>query len=254
MSKRIALGLLIAATALSSCNRKIFPTTSKQPSSARPVPEAIRAKNVDFRFLSAKGKAQFEQQGGNLNIRIRKDSVIWISASLIGFEGFRAYITQDSVQVLDKLHREYYAGDYAYLSKRLNVPVNFEMLQALLLGNYLAPISEQTAPKVTTEGSTQKVNYEQAGLLVEQLIELGQGRVQQLAVRDTTTKNTVTVNYSDFQVLERNPSPFAHTATVTLQQGQTAPSKLTITYRNVDVDKERLLFPFSIPKGYARKK
>jgi hypothetical protein len=253
MSRRIALGLLMAAGIVSGCNRKIFPTTAKS-TPARPMPEAVRATNVDFRFLSAKGKAQFDQQGGNLNIRIRKDSVIWISASLIGLEGFRAYITQDSVQVLDKLHREYYAGDYAYLSKRLNVPVTFDMLQALLLGNYLAPISASTEPKVSTEGSVQKVNYEQAGLLVQQLVELGKGRVQQLAVRDSATQNKITVSYSDFQALERNPSPFAHTATVQLQQGQSAPATLTITYRTVDVDKERLQFPFSIPKGYARKK
>jgi hypothetical protein len=158
------------------------------------------------------------------------------------------------VQVLDKLHREYYAGDYAYLSKRLNVPVTFDMLQALLLGNYLAPISEKTELTVGTENAIQKVNYQQAGLLVQQLVELGKGRVQQLTVQDTATQNKVTVEYSDFKALERNPSSFAHTTTVQLQQGQTAPSTLTITYRNVDVDKERLLFPFSIPKGYARKK
>jgi len=253
MSKRIAFGLLLAVVGLGSCNRKIVPTTTST-TPARPIPEAVRATNVDFRFLSAKGKAQFEQQGGNLNIRIRKDSVIWISASLIGLEGFRAYITQDSVQVLDKLHREYYAGDYAYLSKRLNVPVTFEMLQALLLGNYLAPISASTEPKVGTEGQVQHIDYQQAGLLVQQLIELGKGRVQQLTVRDTVTQNKVTVDYSDFRALERNTSPFAHTTTVQLQQGQTPPSTLTITYRTVDVDKERLLFPFSIPKGYARKK
>ncbi len=253
MSKRIALGLLLAATALGGCNRKLVPGATKSIPT-RPVPEAVRATNLDFRFLSAKGKAQFEQQSGNLNIRIRKDSVIWISASLVGFEGFRAYITQDSVQVLDKLHREYYSGDYAYLSKRLNVPVTFEMMQALLLGNYLAPVSDQTVPKVSTETSTQKINYEQAGLLVEQLVDLGKNRMQQLAVHDSTTQNKVTVDYSDFRALERNPSPFAYTATVKLQQGQTAPSTLTITYRTVDVDKERLQFPFSIPKGYARKK
>jgi hypothetical protein len=253
MSKRIALSLLLAVTILGSCNRKIIPTSTKSTPS-RPVPEAVRATNLDFRFLSAKGKAQFEQQSGNLNIRIRKDSVIWISASLIGFEGFRAYITQDSVQVLDKLHREYYSGDYAYLSKRLNVPVTFHMLQALILGNYLAPVNDSTQLKVSTESAVQKVNYVQAGLLIQQLIEIGKGRVQQLAVRDSTTQNKVTVDYSDFQVLERNSSPFAHTATVKLQQGQTAPSTLTITYRGVDVDKERLQFPFSIPKGYARKK
>jgi hypothetical protein len=256
MSKRIALGLLLAAAALGGCQQKAIPTKSK--ASNRPMPEAVRATNVDFRFLSAKGKAQFDlqgnQQAANINVRIRKDSVIWISASLIGFEGVRAYITRDSVQVLDKLHREYYAGDFAYLSQRLNVPVNFEMVQALLLGNYLPPLNPATEPTVQTEGSVQRVSYEQAGLLVQQLIELGKARVQQLTVNDPATQNKVTVDYTDFRVVERTPQSFAYTTQLQLQQGSAKPTAATISYRTVDVDKERLQFPFSIPKGYARKK
>lgn len=257
MSKRIALGLLLAATLAGGCTRKGFPSKSTA-GAARPIPEAVRAINVDFRFLSAKGKAQFNtngnEQSANINVRIRKDSVIWISASLIGFEGVRAYITRDSVQVLDKLHREYYAGNYAYLSQRLNVPVNFDMLQALLLGNYLPPIDAGTVPTVVTEQSMQRVNYEQAGLLVQQLVELGKARVQQLTVEDPKTQNKVTVDYTDFRALERNPQSFAYNTMVQIQQGQTKPTVATLSYRNVDVDKERLQFPFSVPKGYARKK
>ncbi|MBD2713925.1 DUF4292 domain-containing protein [Microvirga sp. STR05] len=257
MSKHIALSLLLAIILLGSCTRKAVPTKSGA-ATKRPVPEAVRATNVEFRFLSAKGKAQFDYQGNqqaaNINVRIRKDSVIWISASLIGLEGVRAYITRDSVQVLDKLHREYYAGDYAYLSKRLNVPVNFDMLQALLLGNYLPPLDPATEPKVATENSMQRVNYEQVGLLVQQLIELGKARVQQLTVEDPATQNKVTVDYTDFRVLERAPQSFAYNTLLQIQQGQNKPTTATLSYRTVDVDKERLQFPFSIPKGYARKK
>ena len=257
MSKCIALGLLLAATLLGSCTRKALPTTSGR-ATGRPVLEVVRATNVNFRFLSAKGKAQFtyqgNQQSANINVRIRKDSVIWISASLIGLEGVRAYITRDSVQVLDKLHRQFYAGNYAYLSERLNVPVNFDMLQALLLGNYLPPIDTATEPQVTTEGAMQRVSYEQAGLLVQQLVELGKARVQQLMVQDPATQNKVTVDYSDFRVVERTPQSFAYNTLLQIQQGQKQPTTATISYRTVDVDKERLQFPFSIPRGYARKK
>ncbi|UOQ78643.1 DUF4292 domain-containing protein [Hymenobacter sp. 5516J-16] len=254
MSNRLLLVLLGATLMLGSCNRKLLSIGSKANKTTVPMPESVRAANVDFRFLAAKGKAQFDQQSGNINVRIRKDSVIWISASLIGVEGGRIYITRDSVQVLDKLHREYYAGDFAYLSKRLNVPVNFDMLQALLLGNYLAPLSAATQPTVTTDGPVQRVNYEQAGLLVQQLVNLERGRIQQLQVQVPASENKLTVDYSDFRPLERTAQPFAHSSLVQVQQGQAAPSTLTITYRSVDVDKERLQFPFSVPKGYARKK
>lgn len=252
MSNRLVLVLLSAVMLLGSCTRQLLP--GRNPPVAVPMPEAVRAANVDFRFLAAKGKAQFGDQSGNINIRIRKDSVIWISASLIGIEGGRIYITRDSVQVLDKLHREYYAGDFAYLSQRLNVPVTFEMLQALLLGNYLPPLSAATQPAVTTEGTTQRVNYEQAGLLVQQLVNLDQGRIRQLQVQTPATQNQLTVDYSDFRVLERNPQQFAFTTQVQVQEGTAAPTTIMLTYRSVDVDKERLQFPFSVPKGYARRK
>ncbi|MCA8831869.1 DUF4292 domain-containing protein [Hymenobacter pini] len=252
MSNRPVLVLLSALLLLGSCTRKLLP--GKKPAATVPMPEAVKAANVDFRFLAAKGKAQFGDQSGNINVRIRKDSVIWISASLIGIEGGRIYITRDSVQVLDKLHKEYYAGDFAYLSQRLNVPVNFEMVQALLLGNYLAPPSAAVQPTITTEGSMQRINYEQAGLLVQQLVNLDRARIQQLQVQVPANQNKLTVDYTDFRPLERSPQQFAYNTLVQVQQGQTPPTTVTLTYRSVDVDKERLQFPFSVPKGYARKK
>ncbi len=254
MSNRPALLLLSALTLLlGSCNRKLLPARTKS-ATTNPVPEAVRAANLDFRFMTAKGKAQFGDQSGNINLRIRKDSVIWLSASLIGIEGGRVLITRDSVQVLDKLHREYYAGDYAYLSQRLNVPVNFDMIQALLLGNYLAPIGANTQPTIGTEGTVQRIRYEQAGLLIMQLIDLAQGRPRQLMVQDAGNSNQFTVDYSDFRALERNAQPFAFETQVQVQQGTASPTNVTLTYRAVDVDKEQLQFPFSVPKGYVRKK
>lgn len=254
MSKRFPLVLFCAVVLLSGCHRKLAPTAAA-PVSAK-APEMVKATNVEFRYLKAKGKVDIDvpglQQAANLNVRVRKDSVIWLSASL-GIEGFRAYLTRDSVKVLFPLQRQYYTGDYAYLSQMLNVPVTFERMQALLLGDYLPASPPDVQPTVTTEGEQQRVQYEQQGILVQQLIDLGRKRVQQLSVQEQTTQNMLTVEYSDFQPLEPNTQPFAHTTTLkTTQKG--APATVVINYRSVDLDKERLSFPFSVPKGYARKK
>ncbi|RFP66074.1 DUF4292 domain-containing protein [Hymenobacter lapidiphilus] len=247
LSVLLALPLL-----LGSCTKKLLPTATS--TTTPPMPEAVKAANLDFQFMTAKGKAQFGDQSANVNLRMRKDSVIWLSASLLGIEGGRLYITRDSVQVIDKLRREYYSGDFAYLSQRLNVPVTFDMLQALLLGNYLAPISPDTQPVVTTEGTVQRVRYAQAGLLIMQLVDLAQGRPRQLLVQDSVRANQITVDYADFRQLESNPQPFAFETQVQVQQHQQAPTLVTLTYRAVDLDKGRLQFPFSVPKGYVRKK
>ena len=245
--------LLALALLLGSCTKKLLPTAT-QPSATNPVPEAVKATNLTFEFMTAKGKVQFGDQTANINLRMRKDSAIWLSASLLGIEGARLYITRDSVRVLDKLHREYYSGDFAYLSQRLNVPITFDMLQALLLGNYLAPLSSATQPAITTEGTVQRVRYAQAGLLIMQLVDVTQGRPRQLMVQDSVRANQLTVDYADFRQLESNPQAFAFETQVQVQQRQQAPTMLTLSYRAVDLDKGRLQFPFSVPKGYARKK
>lgn len=254
MSNRFLLLFLIITT-LGSCARKAIPTTATTP----PITNSVRANNVNFQYLSAKGKAQIEQNGNklpntNLTLRVRRDSVIWLSISVAGFEGVRASITRDSVRVLNKLQREYYAGDFAYLSRQLNVDVTFAQVQALLLGNYL-PSSDGTEPTITTEGNIQRVQYNQASVFIEQLIEMSLGKVQKLNVRDDTSKNNFTVDYSDFQKLEPTAQNFAHNTLLQVRQanGQLA-ATAAINYRSVEVDKERLDFPFSVPSGYVRKK
>ncbi|GAA3923539.1 DUF4292 domain-containing protein [Hymenobacter algoricola] len=255
MNKCFSLVLLWVAVMLGGCSPKILPARSAATTPAKAA-ELVKANNVDFRYLKAKGKIKIDmpgvQQTANLNLRMRKDSVIWLSVSL-GIEVVRAYITRDSIQVLNYLQKEYYGGNYSYLSERLNVPVNFEQVQAALLGNYLSAPAGST-PVIVTGATTQKVDFNQASVLVTQLIELARGRVTQLAVVDSKTQNQFTADYSDFRPLDNSPIQFAFATLVKSQPTKGAASTLTLNYRNIDLDKERLMFPFSVPKGYARKK
>lgn len=258
MSKYLQLSALLVLFALGGCHRRLAPTPSTattRPSTAVPA-AAVQASNLTFRYFSAKARAQLDvpnlKQTVNLNVRIKQDSIIWLSISVAGFEVARAHITPDSVRVLNKLQREYYAGNFGYLKQRFNVDVTFAQLQALLLGNYLAPPAG-AMPTITTEGPVQRVTYTQSGLAVQQLLGLAQGRVQQLAVRDPQTQNQYTVDYADFRPVEAVTAPFAYETQLKVQQKQ-AVSTVGISYRNVDVDKEALSFPFSVPSGYAQKK
>ncbi|TYZ13423.1 DUF4292 domain-containing protein [Hymenobacter lutimineralis] len=258
MNKRCAplvIGLLMAV--LGACTRKAIPTQSR--AEAPKVEDAVNTANLDFRYLSAKAKAQIETGGDKLpnvtlTLRMRKDSLIWLSiaAPVIG-EVMRAHITPDSVQVIDRLHREYFAGNFTALRRRFNVPVTFQQVQALLAGNYVAAPAG-SSPTVSTEGPLQKVVYQQQALLVEQLLETTRRRVQKLAVKDDSTQLQFTVDFSDFRPLERLPQEFANALLVVIEQPKAKPSSASINFRNVDVDKERLAFPFSVPSDYARKK
>ena len=255
--------LLALGLGLAGCARKAVPTVSTTgPGTSTPAMEptlpSVQAKNTAFDFLSIKGKAQVtlkgNKQGANLSVRVRRDSIIWVSGGLAGFEGVRAVLTRDSVRVVNRLEKTYFSGGYDYLTKLLNVPVSFAQMQTLLLGDYL-PAPAGTKPTVATEeAARQRVSYNLSSVLVEHLLQAGNtGRVQQLRLSDEPAKRNLTVDYTDFQPLDaQQPLPFARALFVQAQQPSAGAVTAAINYNKVEVSRTRLSFPFAVPKGYRR--
>ena len=252
--------LVLAAAALASCHRvpsssgKLGPGTSTAVAAVT-TPAGVKTANTNFQYLNGKGKIHFKRgtvdQNANFNLRVRRDSAIWLSGSLIGIEGVRALLTADSVRVINRLEKTYFAGDYAYLSQLLNVPVSYQQMQAILLGDYQAA-PKGAAPVVKTEGENQVVTFPQARLILEQLVSTGTGRLQQLKVSESAAQRSLTVAYADFQKPSGTELPFAFTTNVVGQQGGTENVSATLNFQKVEVGSGHLDFPFSIPKGYAR--
>ena len=252
------LVLAVAGLLLGGCARQAVPTMSGAGAgTAVRIEPAVKAVNSAFPYLSAKGKVQVEmkgnKQGANLVLRMRRDSIIWLSASLLGFEGVRARLTPDSVIVVNRLQKEYFAGGYDYLSRLLNVPVSFAQMQALLLGDYL-PAPAGTKLSVTDEADDhQRIAYQDNGLLIARLLQAGTGRVQQLRMEDPDAQRNLTVDYSDFQPLDGQANfPFAHASLIQAQEVDGS-VVAALSYSKVSVGREKLSFPFSVPSGYARR-
>ncbi len=82
--------------------------------------------------LSAPG---VELNGVSGNLRMRRDSTIWLSASaMMGMESIRVMITQDSVFMVNRIDQTYLAEPLAEVAEKLNIPLTLQDCQALLLG------------------------------------------------------------------------------------------------------------------------
>lgn len=105
--------------------------------------KAILQKNrIDFKTFSAKIKLEIEDSKGKKpdllgNIRMIKDSAIWISisASILNIEVFRVLITKDSVILLNKQEKEVQYRSINYLQEITQIPFDFNTLQNLIVGN-----------------------------------------------------------------------------------------------------------------------
>ncbi|MEI7725822.1 MAG: DUF4292 domain-containing protein [Bacteroidota bacterium] len=102
----------------------------------------LKEKELKFEWFSAKFSAEYSNKGKENSfsgqIRIRKDSLIWISLTpMLGIEAVRLMISQDSVKMINRLNDTYFIGDYEYVNRFLNTNIDFDLLQAFLLGNDL---------------------------------------------------------------------------------------------------------------------
>jgi hypothetical protein len=70
-----------------------------------------------------------------VNIRMKKDSIIWLSVTGVGLEVARGIITPDSIVFMDKIHKDYFVFNYEQLSKQYNFDLNFALLQSVIIGN-----------------------------------------------------------------------------------------------------------------------
>ncbi len=107
--------------------------------SAAEVLSELSKNTVDYTWYSAKGRLAVNVDGNtqtvDIKLRMRRDSSIWLSLSMIGIEGGRALITPDSIKMINRLDGTYLAEPFSYFQKKYNVPLSFISLQEMLIGN-----------------------------------------------------------------------------------------------------------------------
>ena len=142
-SHSLLLLFIVTFSLLESCSpaRKVLKAPIKEEG-ADFLFRKLKEKELKFDWFSAKFSAEYSNRGKKNSfsgqIRIRKDSLIWISLTpMLGIEAIRLMISQDSVKLINRLNDTYFIGDYEYVNKFLNTNIDYDLLQAILLGNDL---------------------------------------------------------------------------------------------------------------------
>jgi len=142
MNKGYYLKFIFLSLVFISCSKKLTSTDSLVKE------ENLQIKQLDFEYFSAKSKIKYHDLDNNFkataNIRIKKDSVIWLSlTATLGIEALRVMITQDSIAIIDRVKKEYMRYDFEELNKKLNFEFDFQTIQAMILGNLPQPLQGQ---------------------------------------------------------------------------------------------------------------
>ncbi|WP_460671429.1 DUF4292 domain-containing protein [Larkinella ripae] len=241
----------------------ISPTTRTDTAAAATALPSVdpnaNVDQVDFDYLTAKSKVSFKSKeqdinNANVNLRIDKDSLIWLSVSGVGVEVARALITADSVVIMDRIHREYSVYDYASLSQRFNFNLTFGLIQSLLIGNL--PLPQEPAQRVKNEKDFLLLRQHEGKVLVDNYIGEQNRKLKKLLVVEQPTKNSLSLDYEDFTVLNNFLFPYTSLVTVDYKSkndGQPYQTVLRIRHNKVELTDKNPGFPFSIPPKYQRR-
>ncbi len=214
--------------------------------------QKLAARKIDFTTFSAKINVDYQGADGkkydvNANLRMYKDSLIWISITAIfGIEGLRAIITPDSVKILNKQDKVFTARSVSYLQEVTALPLSPSSLQDILIGN---PVFLDSANVLSFSGQENNhITLLSKGEWFKNLLTLNQhSRVEnsKLDDVDNTRSRTCNLSYSNYE--EKKGVLFSTKRRITV----TEKSKLDIKldFKSYEYN-ETLSFPFSVPKSY----
>ncbi|MCS6896134.1 MAG: DUF4292 domain-containing protein [Bacteroidia bacterium] len=170
---------------------------------------------------------------------IGRDSMLWLSAGLMGFEGIRAWWQSDSLVILNRLSREAYVGRVDSL-RSLFPPLRAADLLALLIGRWgpcLDSVSWRWFPEESTLRGQFSSYHLEAHLADNQT--LTQWRL-------TTMTDTFLLKY-DYTGTASSVFPVKVTLTLSDE------SRLLLTLKEVEQGKDTPEASISIPDGYIAK-
>lgn len=242
----IAFGLI---TFLIGCKSTRKTVSTTETINAEMVLKQLLKNQVKADWLDAQVKITYKDasmsQTANANVRMKKDSLVWISVKKLGFEVVRAQVTKDSVYFLDRFNQNYAVKDLNFLSKMYNLPASLETLQALLLGN---PIFFSTSDLQLESTAQQHHLFTKAEKNSDFWVNKENGQLQQMRLQDgSNTMNLWTENYQQIS----DNQYFSSIRKIDVTSPELENLNLILEFTKVELNQPKTI-RFEIPTHYTR--
>ncbi|OQP51026.1 hypothetical protein A4H97_04205 [Niastella yeongjuensis] len=219
----------------------------------RKIWDTIHQNNIKFNTFNAKIKVHFERSDGKnydftAYVKNIKDSVLWISVrAVLDFEVFRVKITPDSLIILDKTKKTAQLRSVQSLQEVIQIPLTFNDLQNLLVGNPIFLDSNINSYKK----DDRYISLISMGTIFKHLLTVSKDdytlQHSKLDDVDPIRARTADITYGDYQ--NKNGVQFSTYRKITVSEKQKL--DVTMEYKQFDFNVD-LNTSFSIPKNYKR--
>lgn len=141
MNKYFVYISILLVLALSSCSKKtaVQKPIKLQSKSVKFLQSKIDGNTLRFKTLNARFTARTNFNNEKLSfkgiLKMKKDSIIWISLTKLGgVEVVRLILTNDSIKFINKWDKEYFIGPIEKLDKIEGIDLGYAQIQDMLTG------------------------------------------------------------------------------------------------------------------------
>ncbi len=165
--------------------------------------DSAQARQMDYTWFNGRAKVNYRDannnQGVTANIRIRRDSVVWVSiTAIMGFEAARARITPDTFELINNLAKTYTKEPLSKIKNYIPVQADLRLLQDLLVGNYLWNTDGKLKHKA--EDCRYVLKADNTNLENTFWIEPERFTIARMETREKQSDQTVNLVASDYQL------------------------------------------------------
>lgn len=226
----------------------------------------LKERELQFATLSARFSADYKN--GNRKyafsgqIRIRKDTLIWLSLSVMGLEGMRLMISQDSIKYINRLNNTYLIGDWYDLNKFLNTSIEYDILQSFLIGNDISfyedgkfkATIDKNEYKLSTTARRKLRKYirrqeEEFNVFIQNIwLNPQTFKITRADVKEIRKDNIkLDATYSSFEMIgdQLFPREMSYLITAENRIG------VDVNFSRININEE-MTFPFKIPSNFTR--
>lgn len=243
-----------------------FDSVAANQFAAKQLLDSVVANQMYAEWISAKASVDADivddNKSFNVTLRIHKDSAIWISINaILGVEAARVLITKDSLKLLDRIHNKFAVADYEYLADILRIKVDYNTIQALLLGNFFGYRNETKFNSVYIEDKFYILSTLNKRKLRRSLEDKDPNkpivqdftidpltyRILSMNVEDDKINKTLHTDYTEFHETDKGLVPLKSVTKITADKN----ISIKIEYTKFSIG-EIGEMPFRIPSNFER--
>lgn len=244
--------IILSSVLYTSCGKKFISRSANVERNKK-----LEVEEINFDYFESKTRIRYESENHKINgtasIRIKKDSIIWISVSpSLGIEVTRSIITPDTIIVVNRMDKEYYTFDFDDISQYFSFKIDYNLIQSILMANL--PTNPNMADDISQTGNYTKISQKMGILNVESYINRDLKKLETVIMKQLYSQNQLTFKYSDFfQIGDLLfPKICAVNLTYDTPEGPSVTS-VDIQHNKAEISDRPLRFPFNVPDKYVHK-